>query len=99
LDTATAQVMKAVSLLLVGVALLTVLVTGLWLLAKPEPFSCGDYSVKVEQGDTLYGLAREHCEGNTDEVTGLLVRKHGADIERGQMIDFSTLTGSRIVGR
>ena len=53
---------------------------------QPSSYTCAVRSVDVESGDTLYNIARRHCVGDVDTVTGMLVKMYGTDIDTWQTI-------------
>ena len=68
------------------------LIAGIRIIGDSPSYSCSVPSVDVERGDTIYSIVREHCSGNVDEVTGLLVRMYGADIDTWQVIHLPIAT-------
>ena len=62
------------------------------LTSKPV-YECGVRSVLVQHGDTLDGIVREHCHGDTNEVVHLLARMYGTLIQVGDTIHLPVKSG------
>ena len=57
---------------------------------KDAEFFCDGAPVNIKEGDTLYWIAREHCEGNTRNVVDKLVNIYGTDLTIGDTIYLPT---------
>jgi hypothetical protein len=68
------------------IVLVLALIASLRIIGESPKYSCSVASVPVERGDTIYSIVREHCSGNVDEVTGLLVRMYGTRIDTWQTV-------------
>ncbi len=53
---------------------------------KDAEFFCNGAPITIKEGDTLYWIAREHCEGNTRNVVDKLVNIYGTDLTIGDTI-------------
>jgi hypothetical protein len=49
-------------------------------------YSCDDNSVFVENGDTVFSIAHEHCSGDIDKVVQKLVSQYGTTIQPTERI-------------
>jgi hypothetical protein len=57
---------------------------------KDNEFFCDGAPVTIKEGDTLYWIAREHCEGNTMNVVEKLVKLYGTILTIGDTISLPT---------
>ena len=57
---------------------------------KDNEFFCDGAPVTIKEGDTLYWIAREHCEGNTRNVVDKLVKLYGTVLTIGDTISLPT---------
>jgi hypothetical protein len=58
--------------------------------AKDNEFFCNGAPVQIKEGDTLYWIAREHCDGNIMNVVDKLVGIYGATLNVGDTIYLPT---------
>ena len=54
--------------------------------AKDNEFFCNGAPITIKEGDTLYWIAREHCDGNTMNVVDKLVGVYGTNLTVGNTI-------------
>ena len=54
--------------------------------AKDAEFHCTEAPIVVNNGDTVYDLARTNCTGNFISVVDEVVRVYGSDLDVGQKI-------------
>jgi hypothetical protein len=57
---------------------------------KANEYFCDGAPIIVQDGDTLYWIARENCVGNIMNVVDTLVNVYGSDIQVGQKIYLPT---------
>jgi len=57
---------------------------------QDNEFFCSGAPIVIENGDTLYWLAQEHCHGNIMNVVDRLVRTYGTDLVIGNTIYLPT---------
>ena len=57
---------------------------------KDNEFFCDGAPVTIKEGDTLYWIAREHCEGNTANVVDKLVNLYGTELVIGDTVYLPT---------
>jgi hypothetical protein len=69
------------------------LVASIRVIGDPPAYSCSVSSVPVDSGDTIYGLVREHCSGDVDAVTALMVKTYGARIDTWQVLHLPSANG------
>jgi hypothetical protein len=54
--------------------------------AKSSEFHCPEAPITVNNGDTVYDLARANCTGNFISVVDEVVRVYGSDLDVGQKL-------------
>jgi hypothetical protein len=74
-----------------GVAVVSFLV-GKTLASEPYPYQCNGTTVTAVAGDTLWSLAKAHCEGHTGAIVSDLYKEHG-DLQVGEVISFARKRG------
>ena len=57
---------------------------------QDNEFFCNGAPITIKQGDTLYWIARENCDGNIMNVVDKLVLTYGADLTVGNTIYLPT---------
>jgi hypothetical protein len=57
---------------------------------KDNEFFCDGAPITIKEGDTLYWIAREHCEGNTRNVVDKLVNLYGTELTIGDNVYLPT---------
>jgi hypothetical protein len=57
---------------------------------KDNEFFCDGAPITIKEGDTLYWIARENCEGNTRNVVDKLVNVYGTELTIGDTIYLPT---------
>ena len=51
-----------------------------------DKFSCGNATVTVVSGDTMWKIIEDNCTGNWESARAFLVNKYGVNINPGQII-------------
>ena len=57
---------------------------------QDNEFFCNGAPITIKEGDTLYWIARENCDGNIMNVVDKLVLTYGADLTIGNTIYLPT---------
>ncbi len=68
------------------IVLLWVIAWGFRQVSQPPRFSCDRATVSVGDGDTIWDIAHQHCEGNVSAVIDRLIAIYGTEINTWQVI-------------